>query len=71
MELVEYDEVEALRVGNHRAVKGALPCRLQFEHHEIGEKDVGLGVADPLALLLAFLAGVAREVGRSRSGNPD
>ena len=68
MEFVEYDEVEAVRVGNHRAVKGALPRHEQLEHHEIGEKDVGLRVADALALLLAFLAsGSAR---RSAAADP-
>ena len=50
-----------MRIGDDRAVELVLPRHQQFEHHEIGEQNVGLRLADALAFFLAFLAGVARK----------
>jgi hypothetical protein len=59
MQLVEHQEIETVGVGDDRAVERVLPGHQQLEHHEIGEQDVGLRLANSLALLRAFLARIA------------
>jgi hypothetical protein len=71
VKLVQHDEVEPVRVCDNGAVEWGLARHQQLKHHEIGEQDVDLCVADAFALFRAFLAGIAREgrpqpIGQSR-----
>jgi hypothetical protein len=61
VELIENDEVEPLGIADDRLVEVVLPGHQQLEHHEVGQDDVGLGVADPLPLLVTLLTRVAGE----------
>ena len=61
MQLVEHQELQAIGGGEHPLVVGVGARQQQFEHHEVGEQDIGRVRGDGGALLLILLAGVAGE----------
>src|ERR1039458_2178253 len=63
MQLIEYQKIEALGVRDDLAVILALSRHEQLEHHEVGQKDVGLAGANGLAIGGVILSGVARKRG--------
>ena len=65
VKLVEHEKVEPVRVVHDSTIKRVLPRHQQFEHHEIREQDVRLGLADTLPFVRALLAGITR-IGRTQ-----
>ncbi|MDT4824360.1 hypothetical protein FQZ97_576070 [compost metagenome] len=61
VQLVQYEELQSPHVSDDFLVEAILPGHQQFEHHEVGQDDVGLRRCNALALRVAFLAGVALE----------
>src|SRR5260370_41793360 len=61
MKIVEHNEIEAVRIRDYGPIESILPRHQEFEHHEVGEEDIGLRLADALTFLTAFLASVASE----------
>ena len=63
MQLIEYQEVQTLGICDYLAIILALSRHEQLEHHEVGQKDVGLAGANSLAIGCVILSGVARKRG--------
>jgi hypothetical protein len=51
----------AVRVRDDGPIKSVLARHQEFEHHEVGQQDIGLCLSDPLTFIGAFLACVARK----------
>src|SRR5262249_34886630 len=61
VKLIEDDEIQPLGITDHRAIELVLTRHQKLEHHEVGQQNVGLGLADALPFLLAFLPGITSE----------
>jgi len=61
VQLVENQEPQALTVADHLLIDVVLPRHEQFEHHEVGEQDVGRVVGDLAPNIGFVLAGVPSE----------
>jgi hypothetical protein len=64
VELIEYDKIEILRIGDDRLIESVLPGHQQFKHHKVCEQDIGPQLPNPFSFIRFFLSGISLE-GRS------
>ena len=64
MQLVQHQKAQSGAVSNHPSIQVILTGHQEFEHHEVGQQNIGRTVGNRLALLSGFLSGVARKCNR-------
>mgnify|MGYP000679837393 CR=1 FL=1 len=57
VEFVQHQEAQSGAVSNHPSIQVILTGHQEFEHHEVGQQNVGRTVGNRLALLGGFLSG--------------